>query len=201
MSSCGEVTVDKEANQENILSVEVFTDLMTDVQLLEGHLNTNRVNQVFIMDSSKNYYKEIFNRYEITPEIYKENLKYYTAKPKVLEAVYKNIEEKLVIQERVYKDVLIDQPAISPINKNQLIKILLKDSSTVNFVLDTNYQYLEIKDSLFAYYNDSILKPFHTNHLSFQQSFNVTTHTAPLFKLFKQELQRKLTDKVAEGKY
>ena len=41
----------------------------------------------------------------------------------MLEEVYKKIEEKLVIQERVYKDVLIDQPAISPINKNQLIKI------------------------------------------------------------------------------
>ena len=49
-----------------ILAVEKFTDLMTDVQLLEGHLNTNRVNQVFIMDSAKNYYKEVFNQHNIS---------------------------------------------------------------------------------------------------------------------------------------
>lgn len=176
--------------KEGILPVEDFTDLMTDVQLLEGHLNTNRVNQVFIMDSSKNYYKEIFNRYNITQEEYKENLKYYTERPKVLEDVYKKIEEKLVVQERLYKDVLIDQPAISPINKNQLIKIIVSDTSNLNLVLDTAFSYGQIQDSLFNYYNDSILKTFNTNHLSFQQSFNVTTHTKPLFNVFREELKR-----------
>ncbi len=186
--------------EEGILPVEVFTDLMTDVQLLEGHLNTNRVNQVFIMDSAKNYYKEVFNRYHITEEEYKSNLKYYTARPKMLEEVYKKIEEKLVIQERVYKDVLIDQPAISPINKNQLIKILVSDTTKASMVLDTTLSYLEIKDSLFNYYNDSILNTFHTNHLSFQQSFNVTTHTAPLFNIFRKELERKVADNLKEGK-
>lgn len=177
---------------DGVLPIEDFTDLMTDVQLLEGHLNTNRVNQVFVMDSSKNYYKEIFNRYNITEEEYKLNLKYYTARPKVLEEVYKKIEERLVIQERLYKDVLIDQPAISPINKNQLIKIISNDTGKVNLVLDTTLSYIQIKDSLFNYYNDSILKTFNTNHLSFQQSYNVTTHTAPLFNLFREELKRKL---------
>lgn len=177
---------------DGVLPIEDFTDLMTDVQLLEGHLNTNRVNQVFVMDSSKNYYKEIFNRYNITEEEYKLNLKYYTARPKVLEEVYKKIEERLVIQERLYKDVLIDQPAISPINKNQLIKIISNDTGKVSLVLDTTLSYIQIKDSLFNYYNDSILKTFNTNHLSFQQSYNVTTHTAPLFNLFREELKRKL---------
>lgn len=190
--SCSEKSKETEDLEKGILSVEVFTDLLTDVQLLEGHLNTNRVNQVFVMDSSKNYYKEIFNRYNITQEEYKKNLKHYTARPKVLEGVYKSIEEKLVIQERLYKDVVIDQPAISPINKNQLVKIFVSDTIRAKIVLDTNYTYKEIKDSIFEYYNDSILKAYNTNHLSFQQSYNVTTHTEALFNVFRLELRKKI---------
>ena len=175
-----------------ILAVEKFTDLMTDVQLLEGHLNTNRVNQVFIMDSAKNYYKEVFNRHNISFEDYKLNLKYYTARPNILGEVYKKIEERLVIQERLYKDVLIDQPAISPINRNQLLKILVSNNGLAQMVLDTTYEYKLIKDSLFSYYSDSLLEEHHTNTLSFQQSFNVSTHSKPLFRVFKSELKNKL---------
>lgn len=175
-----------------VLTVEKFTDLMTDVQLLEGHLNTNRVNQVFIMDSAKNYYKEVFNQHNISLEDYKLNLKYYTARPNILGEVYKKIEERLVIQERLYKDVLIDQPAISPINRNQLLKILISNNELTQMVLDTTYEYKTIKDSLFSYYSDSLLEEHHTNTLSFQQSFNVSTHSKPLFRVFKSELKNKL---------
>lgn len=175
-----------------VLTVEKFTDLMTDVQLLEGHLNTNRVNQVFIMDSANNYYKEVFNRHNISFEDYKLNLKYYTARPNILAEVYKKIEERLVIQERLYKDVLIDQPAISPINRNQLLKILVSNNGLAQMVLDTTCEYKTIKDSLFSYYSDSLLEEHHTNTLSFQQSFNVSTHTKPLFGVFKNELINKL---------
>lgn len=177
---------------QNILSKERFTELMLDVQLVEGHLNVNRVNQVFLMDSSKNYYKEVFNRYAISFEDYKENIKYYTARPLVLEEVYKKVEEKLVIQERLYANVLIDQPAISPINRNQLLKVLLKDTAIAYYMLDTTVEYKIMKDSIFSFYNDSLLKENNTNALSFQQSFNVMTHTKPMFRMFKNELKNKL---------
>ena len=191
-ASCSDTKEQKEEEQNKVLSVEKFTKLMTDIQLLEGHLNTNRVSQVFIMDSSKNYYKEVFNRHGLSFEDYKENLKYYTAHPKILAEVYKKVEEHLVIQERLYKDVLIDQPAISPINRTQLLKIIASDPTLVEFVLDTSYKYSLIRDSLFTFYSDTLLKEYNTNVLSFQQSFNVSTHTKPLFRVFRTELKNKL---------
>ncbi len=180
-----------EVQRGSVLSEEVFTNLLLDVQLLEGHLNVNRVNQVFIMDSANNYYKELFDRYEITFETYQENLKYYTAKPLVLQEIYKKVEDKLVLKERLYDSILIDRPAISPINKNKLLNILVKDTIMVNLILDTATSYLTIKDSVFNYYTDSILKDSKTNVASFQQSFNVTTHKPPMFRLFKPELKNK----------
>lgn len=193
--SCANTTENEEGSvSEQHLSVEKFTDLLLDVQLIEGHLNVNRVNQVFVMDSAKNYYKEIFNRHGITLEDYKENMRYYTARPAVLEKVYQDVEERLVAQEALYTNVLIDQPAISPINRNQLIKVLLSDTGMVNYVLDTTVTYIVIKDSVFHYYNDSILKQNNTNELSFQQSFNVMTHTKPMFRMFKNELKNKLDE-------
>ncbi len=196
--SCGISAIEKENEESNqILSQKKFSDLMVDVQLLEGHLNVNRVNQVFVMDSSKNYYKEVFNKYGISYEVYKENLKYYTARPDLLEEVYNKVEEKLVLKERLYANVLIDQPAISPINRNQLIKILLEDLTVVNLVLDTAMTYRAIKDSVFAYYSDSVLNGRNVNRLSFQQSFNVMTHTDPMFRVFKSELNNKL-EKIKE---
>jgi hypothetical protein len=191
-TSCSDNEAKNEDERAQVLTIEEFTNLMTDVQLLEGHLNTNRVNQVFIMDSSKKYYKEIFNAHGITFEEYKQNLKYYTAHPKVLEEVYNKVEEHLVIQERLYKDILIDQPAISPINRSQLLKIIVSETLLTKLVLDTSFQYKVNKDSLFGFYSDSLLKEHHTNVLSFQQSFNVSTHTIPLFNVFRNELKNKL---------
>jgi hypothetical protein len=196
--SCGTSALELENKEsDQILSQENFTNLMVEIQLLEGHLNVNRVDQVFVMDSSKNYYKEIFKSNGISYEDYKENLKYYTARPALLEEVYTKVEEKLVLKERLYANVLIDQPAISPINRNQLIKILVEDLAIVNLVMDTVMTYSAIKDSVFAYYSDSILKDRNVNSLSFQQSFNVMTHTVPMFRVFKSELKNKL-EKIKE---
>lgn len=198
--SCNVNNKDEKKSFSNVLSVEDFTNLMIDIQLIEGHLNTNRVDQVFMVDSSKRYYKEIFNKHNITYTDYKENLKFYTSKPKTLEEVYKKVEEKLVVKERLYKDVVVNKPAISPISKNKLFNILLNDTSKVNFILDTTFSYKEIRDSLFLYYNDSVLKEFKTNYLSFQQSFNVTTHTKPLFNFFKNDLEKKCIIKITKSK-
>lgn len=195
LAGCSEKNEQELNEDNNILSLEKFTLLMTDVQLLEGHLNTNRVNQVFVMDSSKNYYKEILSRHNITLEDYKKNLTFYTARPNLLEKVYTKIEEKLVIQERLYKEILIDQPAISPINRSKLLKVIISDTTLANLVLDTTFTYIEIKDSLFNVFTDTLLKVHSTNVLSFQQSFNVSTHTTPLFRVFRKELKNKL-DKI-----
>jgi len=129
---------------------------------------------------------------KLTFEEYKENLKYYTARPKVLEEVYTKVEERLVVKERLYEGIVIDQPAISPINRSQLLKIIASDTGIANLVLDTTIQYAVLKDSLFNYYTDSLLKEHNTTILSFQQSFNVSTHNKPLFRMFKGELENKL---------
>lgn len=192
LASCNESVKKEQESSELVLSVEAFTDLMVDVQLLEGHLNTNRVDQVFIVDSTRNFYKEVLNKHGVSFEAYKENLKYYTARPKVLEGIYEKVEEKLLIQERLYQDVVITQPAISPINKSELLKIIAADKVIANFVLDSTVNFLTIKDSLFSYYSDSLLEIHNTDALSFQQSFNVSTHSKPLFTMFKGELENKL---------
>jgi len=181
----------KEEEQEGILNKELFTNLMLDVQLIEGHLNTNRVNQVFVTDSAKHYYKEIFLKHGITLDLYKENMKYYTARPKLLEAIYIQVEKKLLDQEKQYADVLIDVPAISPISRPTLSKIIKEDTLAYQLIYDSTLSYVQLKDSIFSLFNDSILKEYNTNVLSFQQSFNVSTHSKPMFKLFKGQMKGK----------
>ncbi len=178
--------------KEQVLSKEEFTKLMTDVQLIEGHLNTNRVNQVFIMDSAKNYYKEIFERYGITEQEYRDNLKYYSAHPKLLEEVYIQVEENLVLMDRDYANITDTLPAVVPLNRVKLMHLLIEDTSIAGIILNDNLSYTEIKDSVFRCVKDSLLQKFGTDSLSFRQSFNVSTHTEPMFNLFKNELKNKL---------
>jgi len=175
-----------------ILSQEDFTNLILDVQLVEGHLNTNRVNQVFIMDSANNYYKEVFDRHGITLQEYKENLKYYSAQPQLLSDIYTNVEKQLVQQLKQYDSITINIPAITPINRSTLTNIIINDSLSQKLIFDTTLTYFAIRDSIFKHFNDSLLQNFQTDSLSFQQSFNVATHTKPMFRLFKNELKTKM---------
>ncbi len=178
--------------KEQALSKEEFIKLMTDVQLIEGHLNDNSVNQVFIMDSAENYYKEIFDRYGITEKEYRDNLKYYSAHPKLLEEVYIQVEENLVLKDRDYVNITDTLPAIVPLNRIKLMHLLIEDTLVAGIILNDNLSYTQIKDSVFQCVKDTLLKQFGTDSLSFRQSFNISTHTKPMFNLFKNELKNKL---------
>jgi len=188
LTACGEKS-EQENLKDGLLNKEEFANLMMDVQLVEGHLNTNRVNQVFVTDSANHYYKEIFEKHGITLQLYKENMKYYVARPKMLESIYIEVEKQLLAQEKQYENVLIDVPAISPINRPTLTKIIKEDTLAFKLIYDSTLSYVEIKDSIFSLFNDSILKVYNTNELSFQQSFNVSTHSKPMFRLFKGQLK------------
>lgn len=78
---------------QGVLSEKAMVDLMTDVHLLDGYLNTLPV------DSTRkvivNLYEEVFEKYDIDSVRFKENIAYYLGNPIVSKELYAEVIKKI----------------------------------------------------------------------------------------------------------
>ena len=85
----------KDVVPAHILPETRFSNLLTDVRLLEGAYSIDNQR----IDSSSNtigfYYDLVFKRYELTREQYLESYAYYAARPDVMLRIETKVSEKL----------------------------------------------------------------------------------------------------------
>ena len=85
----------KDVVPAHILPETRFSNLLTDVRLLEGAYSIDNQR----IDSSSNtigsYYDLVFKRYELTREQYLESYAYYSARPDVMLRIETKVSEKL----------------------------------------------------------------------------------------------------------
>ena len=78
LTACG--AKDPIVPPKTLLNEAQMIDILTDVQLLEGELNSRRSNGENIQGRSNVYYNQLFEHYGITDSILNDNLRYYTEK-------------------------------------------------------------------------------------------------------------------------
>jgi hypothetical protein len=80
---------------EGVMNKEKFTEVFTDIQLLEASMR-----QRFIRDEDPKllypiYYKQVFEKHEISEEEFKESLDYWSGQDHEMTGIYDSVIENL----------------------------------------------------------------------------------------------------------
>lgn len=135
-SSCYLENKPVDITPNNLFSKDKMILVMTDIQIVEGALNYNRVIRRGGNTYKESYYNQLFLEHEITAMDFKQNLAYYNMRPKVmeeiLEKVLENTNQKLGQLEKKITEEKIADSLRKIEEKNDSLNLLLDTLSTNN---------------------------------------------------------------------
>ena len=186
--SCGGKTTEEQP--ENLIKKEIFTEMILELQLIEAHLNEARVNQSVIRDSANNFFQEIFEKHGASFEDFTSTMNYYASQPEELQGIYDAVLESLSEMEFELVDVKMDQDAISPLGKKQIIDVI-SYLPIARIFKEPSYSSEQTKDSLFKYIavNISLFDSLPYNIESFQKSYIGLTFNYKRYLSFREEVR------------
>ena len=79
----------------DVLSIQEMTEIMVDVQLIEGGIVIRKYNKTQRKGQIADYYKSLYHKHKISKETFENSLKYYTDHPDKLEEIYDGMLERL----------------------------------------------------------------------------------------------------------
>lgn len=187
--SCGGKQIDD--RPENLIEKEVFTEMILEMQLIEAHLNEVRVDQSIIRDSANNYFQEVFEKHGTSFEDFSNTMDYYASQPEELQGIYDKVLDILSHMEVELIDVKMDQDAISPLGKKQMIN-LISHLRLAPIYIDSSFNSEQTKDSLFRYIaaNPSLFDSLPYNMESFQKSYIGLTFNNVRYLSFREEIKQ-----------
>jgi hypothetical protein len=189
--SCGGKT--EEEQPENLIKKELFTEMILELQLIEAHLNEVRVDQSVIRDSANNFFQEIFEKHGTSFEEFNSTMNYYASQPEKLQGIYDAVLESLSEMEVELVDVKMDQDAISPLGRKQIVDVI-SHLSIARIFKENSYSSDQTKDSLFKYIaaNIYLFDSLPYNIESFQKSYIGLTFNYKRYLSFREEVRIRL---------
>jgi len=178
-----------EEQPENLIQKEIFTETILQLQLIEAHLNEARVDQSVIRDSANNFFQEIFEKHGTSFEYFNNTMNYYASQPEELQGIYDAVLESLSEMEVALVDVKMDQDAISPLGKKQVVDVI-SQLPIARIFKESSYSSDQTKDSLFKYIaaNISLFDSLPYNIESFQKSYIGLTFNQKRYLSFREEV-------------
>ena len=79
----------------DVLPIEKMTDIMLDVQLIEGGIVIRKYNKTQREGQIADYYKSLYYKHKVSKDAFESSLKYYTDHPDKLEKIYDGMLERL----------------------------------------------------------------------------------------------------------
>ena len=191
LSSCGGKTSEKQP--DGLIQKEIFTEMILEFQLIEAHLNQVRVNQSVIRDSANNYFQEIFEKHGTSPDAFNSTMHYYASQPEELQGIYDIVLELLSEMEVELVDVKMDEDAISPLGKKQIVDVI-SHLPIARIYNESSYTSDQAKDSLFKYIaeNISLFDSLPFNIESFQKTYMGLTYNHKRYLSFREEVRTML---------
>lgn len=186
--SCGGET--EEEQPENLIKKEIFTEMILELQLIEAHLNEVRMDQSVIRDSANNFFQEVYEKHGTSFEGFNTTMSYYASQPEELQGIYEAVLESLSKMEVKLVDVKINQDAISPLGKKQIVSVV-SHLPIARVFKDSSYSSEQTKDSLFKYIavNISLFDSLPYNIESFQKSYQGITFNPKRYLSFREEVR------------
>jgi len=189
LTSCG--GENNEEQPDYLIEKKVFTEIVLEMQLIEAHLNEVRVDQSVIRDSANHFFQEVFENHNTSFENFNNTMKYYAARPGELQGIYDEVLETLSKMEVELVDVKMDQDAISPLGRDQMINVIAGLPLAPIFA-DSSFSSEQTKDSLFNYIaeNPTLFDSLPYNIESFQKSYIGLTFNNIRYLSFREEVKQ-----------
>jgi transcription termination factor NusB len=91
---------------DNLFSETKMIAVLTDVQIVEGALNYNRLKRKGANSFKEPYYNQVFLEHNITAKDLRQNLNYYNSQPELMEKIIDKVLENLnQLQGQVEKEI------------------------------------------------------------------------------------------------
>ena len=187
---CGsENSIDNEP--DNFLDKDKFTQLIYDINLLEGNLLNFNLNRDVMKDSAMKLYKGVFKTYDIDYDDFKDNQDYY-----ILTDQYKEISQEVL--DRITKEH-IKYTDVEPVQIMSLIqfKQLFEGDNLMGYMeKDTTGTYQERLDSIVQFYRNDPEKlnvvemdsvSFEVNIAKLRKGSDLFRMSPTLKKMFKKD--------------
>tara|TARA_B110000285_G_scaffold198727_1_gene231388 strand:+ start:521 stop:1165 length:645 start_codon:yes stop_codon:yes gene_type:complete len=186
--SCGGKTAKEQP--EDLINKKIFTEIILELQLIEAHLNEVRMDQSVIRDSASNFFQEVLEKHSVSFEDFNSTMNYFASQPEELQGIYDVVLESLSEMEVELVDVKVDQDAISPLGKKQIVDFI-SHLPIAQIFKEPSYSSKQTKDSLFKYIavNISLFDSLPYNIESFQKSYIGLTFNYKRYLSFREEVR------------
>ena len=123
-------------------------------------------------------------------EDFNNTMNYYASQPEELQGIYDAVLESLSEMEVALVDVKMDQDAISPLGKKQIVDVI-SQLPIARIFKEPSYSSDQTKDSLFKYIasNISLFDSLPYNIESFQKSYIGLTFNQKRYLSFREEVR------------
>jgi len=120
---------------DNLFSKDKMTEVMTDIQIIEGALNFDKLKRKSIKELKEPYYNQLFIEHKISAKDFKQNLAYYNMRPEIMEEILEQVLENTnqilgKLEQRITKEKIADSLRKIEMQKDSLIR--LSDSLNTN---------------------------------------------------------------------
>lgn len=138
---------------EGILSEKKMSELLTEVAMIDGYLNT------LMIDSAKKVmpvlYENAFKKFDIDSTQFKQNLTYYLGNPPLAEKVYGQVTVKLQGMERQYY------------KEDSIRNVFVQDSVSRAYRLQANA--IRMRNALLSHHKDTLSYNYYDNSIYFKE--------------------------------
>lgn len=130
-SSCYTENKHKVIIPDKLFSEEEMIKIMTDIQLLEGALNYNRVKR-WNKELKQPYYNKVFLEYNITAKDFKQNLNYYNSDPKNMGHIFEKVIENINQELGIVEIKIVEERVADSLKKIELFNDSIRVSDSLN---------------------------------------------------------------------
>jgi hypothetical protein len=193
-ASCKEQIKTNNNEFVDVIDADTYALILAEAQLIDAHTTLVRINQPYYKDSLSNYYAGLFEKYNVTSDAFYYSMKAYAYRPDELNEIYNKVLIHLEEIENGLVDELIITKPIVNISRQQVGNIIMDTPFLYSILNDSTGRLEIIQDSLvnFIEANDSIVKLSNTNVASFQYSFILYSHQAPMYANLKSYIKGEL---------
>jgi hypothetical protein len=176
---------------KGVLPFKEMSDVMLDVQLLESHLNSQRMIDPYISDSIREFYNAVFKKHNISKNVYDSSMMYYASNITLLDSLYNNVFAKLQEMELELQDVNYETPNLQYYTKQELLNHLNK-LSIKEYLIREDVSFIHAKDSLnkFIITNEREMDSLDIHVIKLKNSFNIYSNSMKRMKDLQEELRK-----------
>lgn len=176
---------------KNVIPPQKMTEVLRDVQLMQSHVDQERLVDPYILDSTGAYYNAVYQKYNISKAEFDSSMSFYSKEPALLDSIYNRMFAQLQEMDLDLENVKYDAPKTTYLSREELIDAL-KQLRFKNYLLQDSVNFINARDSLdrFLKTHRKQLDSTRYNPAQIRNSFGVYANSEKRIKQLKEDLKK-----------